>query len=146
MPETSTVTSIVDLQNNTNPPPLFDLGAMNIFSHLIFLIIFFCLASSVHVSAKNTTNGSFVHTKSASLFSVHGFPSPWQSHTKPFMAIGGADTQPPPLKKKNSHHPLKLICFCLVTLDDPPHLSFRILILLPHFFSPSLHMLDIFFP
>ena len=76
--EPSTVASIVVLQNNTKPPPLFFLGALNIFSHLIFLNTIFSFTSSAHVLAINTTEGSFVHTVSASSVFVHGFPSPRQ--------------------------------------------------------------------
>ena len=123
MPEPSIVASIDDLQNNTNPPPLFVLGALNIFSHLIFLNAFFSLTSSAHVSAKNTTEGFFAHTKSASSFSVHGFPSPRQFHTRQLMVIGGVDAQPPPLNLMSFHHLLKPFSAFLGTPNDQYDLS-----------------------
>ena len=119
----STVTSIDSFQNNTRSLPRFALGTTNMLSNYIFLFTYFSPASPVHVSAINMTEGSLVRTRLASSFTVHGFPSPWQFHTKQLIAMGGAEHQPPPLNLNNFHHPLKPIEACLVTPDGLPHFS-----------------------
>ena len=125
------VIAIVSLQNRTKPPPLASLGTTNMFSNCIFHFTSLSLVLSAHVSAINTTEGYLARTMSASSFSVHGFPSPRQFQIKQLIAIDRVDTQPPPLKKKNSHHPLKPIYACLVTLDDHHRLSYHKLFFLP---------------
>ena len=137
------MTSIDSLQYNTNPPPLFDLGAMNIFSNFIFLNTFFSLASSTHVSAKNMTKGSFARTISASSFSMHGFPSPRQFQTRQLIATSRADDQPPPLNLNYFHHPLNPISVLWLTPYDQ-HLLFFHKPVCPLFCLPLLLCLLVF--
>ena len=94
------------------------------FSHWIFLITFFSLASSTHVSANNTIDGSFTRN-SANSFTVHGFPSPWQFQIKQLMVIGGAGHQSPPLRNRTQLHPQKAAYVCLVTLGEQLPFSFH---------------------
>ena len=84
-------------QNNTSPPPLFNLGTTHFWSKLILLKVQSSLTSSVHVSAINTTEWSFACINLTSSFYVHGFPSPRQFQNNKLITSGRASNQPPPI-------------------------------------------------
>ena len=97
--EPSTVRLIDDFQKRTKPSPLLLLVTTHLFSNSISYCTWSSLASSAHVLAINTTDGSFSRIISTSSFPVHRFPSPWQFQTRRFIVIGVVEPQPPPNPK-----------------------------------------------
>ena len=69
-----------------------------------FDFFFFSPTSSVQVSAKNRTEGSYARDKSLSSFFVTKFPRLRQFHTKRLIAHGEVAVQPPPLGLKMTDH------------------------------------------
>ena len=112
--ESTTSMLIEFFQNKTNPPPLFSLGVTHFWSKLILLKVRSSLTLSAHVSAINTTEGSFACINLTSSFSVRGFPSPQQFHNNRLIASSRADYQPSPISYFWLHLPMKPFFF-LVT-------------------------------
>ena len=67
------------------------------------------LASFAHVSAINTTEGSFAWIISPSSLLVRRFLSPQQFHTRRFIVTDGAELQPLPIQRVCPSHSLKPI-------------------------------------
>ena len=116
--ESSIVTWTSFFQNSTNPPPFLPLQTSHLLSKFMLWRTRSSLASSAHVSAKNTIEGSFARIMFPSSFFVRRFPSPRQFHTKRFMTPSGAKHQPPPFEKKILHHPSKHVSCCKVIRGD----------------------------
>ena len=77
------------------------------------------LTSSVRVSAKKTTKGSFTYIISTSSLPIHRFPSPRQFHARQLIVLGGANDQPPPIQKLLHHHPEKpVVTWTVIWLDQ----------------------------
>ena len=93
----STLKSTEFRQKSARPPPLLFLSTKNKLLNSMFHLICYSLASSAHVSAINTPEGTFARITTSSSFLVRRFSSPRQFQTKMLMALGVAALQPPPM-------------------------------------------------
>ena len=109
----STLKSTKFRQKSARPLPLLFLSTKNKLSNSMFRLICCSLASSAHVSAINTTEGTFARITTSSSFPVRRFPSPRQFQTIMLMALSEAALQPPPMNFL--YHPSKPRTSSLVT-------------------------------